>query len=86
MQQSFCNSVNTGIRSPVKVPNRCRSVSVEEFGHLGCSGCLAGELVDAESLEDQTQCALVLIKRLRLEIWFAIGADEHRRDLTSAMI
>jgi hypothetical protein len=66
--------------------NRIKSVACEEVGHLGGGRGLAGELVDAESLKDQAQCALVLIKRLRLEIWFAIGADDHGGNLTSAMI
>ena len=66
--------------------NRIRSMAVEEFGHVGGGRRLAGELVDAESLEGQAQRALVLIKRLRLEIWFAVGADDHSGDLTSAMI
>src|SRR6476661_4683778 len=60
-----------------------QSVAFEEFGHLGRGRSLAGELFDAESLKDQAQRALMLIQRLGLEIWFAIGADNHRGHLTS---
>lgn len=63
-----------------------QSVAFEEFGHLGRGRSLAGELFDPESLKDQAQRALMLIQRLGLEIWFAIGADNHRGHLTSAMI
>jgi hypothetical protein len=63
-----------------------RSVAVEEFGHLGRGRRLAGELGYALSLEDQAQRALMLIGRLGLEIRLAVGADDYRGHLTSAMI
>ena len=61
-------------------------MAVEEFGHCWRGRGLAGELVHAESLKDQAQRALMLIGRLGLEIRLAVGADDYRGHLTSAMI
>ena len=63
-----------------------RSVARKKLRHIRRRRGQARERIDSRASEDEAQHALMLVKRLRLEVLLGIRTDNESGDLPAAMV